>query len=103
MILPFPFVRIGNETVKVLLGNGIHRTELHYSTTKDTTVSSFGHVLPPECTFPRMMAMPMKTVATTTATLARKRTKVPTELMAATRITFDTSILKARRAAEQKL
>ena len=54
-------------------------------------------------TFPRMIAMPMKTVRATTATLARKRTKVPTELMAATRIAFDVSILKARRAAEQKL
>ena len=61
------------------------------------------YIVPLYLTFPRMMAMPMKTVAVTTPTLARKRTKVPTELMAATRITFDVSILKARRAPEQKL
>ena len=61
------------------------------------------YIVPLYLTFPRMMAMPMKTVAVTTATLARKRTKVPTEFMATTRITFDVSILKARRAPEQKL
>lgn len=50
-----------------------------------------------------IISIPMKTVETITAILARKRTKDPTELMAATRRMLDVSIWKARLAPAQKL
>jgi hypothetical protein len=42
---------------------------------------------------------PIKTVAATTSTLPKKRTKSPTELIAVTRRTFDTRSLNAWRPA----
>ncbi len=50
-----------------------------------------------------MISIPMNTVDTMMATLERKRTKAPTELMVATRMMLDVSISKALFAPEQKL
>ncbi len=46
---------------------------------------------------------PIAAVAAITPTFPRNSTKSPTELIAATRNTLDAMIMKARRAAGQKL